>query len=82
MSSSKSKFCPAVWFSGFFALGALAHLIRLLSRLPVTLGTYHVPLLVSGILVLVFGGLSLTLLVIGIKRPCEKGESGPSCCQH
>ena len=68
------KFCPATWFSGFFGLGALVHLVRLILRIPLTLGDFQVPLGLSLVLVIVLGGLSLGLLYVGIRRPCCKKE--------
>ena len=63
--------CVAVWFSGFFGLGAVVHSLRLLLRIPVTIGTFHIPLGASIIAVIVFGALSVWLLVIGCKQ-CKK----------
>lgn len=68
------KFCPAVWFSGFFGLGAVVHLVRLLLRFPLIVGTFEVPLRMSLVLVIVLGGLSLGLLYMGLRRPCCKKE--------
>ena len=68
------KFCPATWFSGFFGLGALVHLGRLILRIPLTVGDFQVPLGLSLALVIVLGGLSLGLLYLGIRRPCCKKE--------
>lgn len=62
--------CPAIWFSGFFGLGTLIHLIRLVFGFPVMIGEWAVPLKASAILAAVFGGLSLGLLYLGRRRPC------------
>lgn len=75
MKTDKPLICPATWFSGFFGLGAIVHLVRLVLRFPLIVGTYEVPLAVSGILVVVLGGLSLGLLYVAVKRPCCKEES-------
>lgn len=66
----KHPICPAVWFSGFFGLGTLVHLVRLILRFPLVVGSYEVPLAVSGLLVLVLGALSIGLLFVGWIRPC------------
>ena len=81
METNKPAICPAVWFSGFFGLGAVVHLIRLLLHVPVRIGTFDVPLTASVILVLVFGGLSAGLLYLAMRRPfCEeKGSCGGAC---
>ena len=63
-------FCPAIWFSGFFGLGALVHLVRLVLRVPLMVGSHEIPLMTSAFVVLVFGGLSIGLLILGCKRPC------------
>ena len=60
----------AIWFSGFFGLGTLVHLIRLILRVPVTLGTWAVPLKVSAALVVVFGFLSFWMLRAGRGKSC------------
>ncbi len=70
MEKEKHPICPAIWFSGFFGLGTLVHLVRWILRVPVTLGTWEVPLGFSALAVLVFGGLSLGLLSVGLRRPC------------
>ena len=70
MTKPDGGFCPALWFSGFFGLGTLVHLVRLLFRVPVILGTWHVPLRFSALAVVVFGALSLGLLYAACKRPC------------
>ena len=69
MEKDRQPVCPAIWFSVFFGLGTAVHLIRLLFRVPVTLGTWQVPLGFSGIAVAVFGLLSGGLLYVGCKRP-------------
>lgn len=70
MEDSPRKFCPALWFSGFFGLGALGHLVRLLVGFPVTIGTWQVPLRFSALAAVVFGALSLGLLYVACRRPC------------
>ena len=74
MNEQNTKFCPAVWFSGFFGLGAIVHLVRLLLRFPLIVGTFEVSLRMSLVLVIVLGGLSLVLLCVGLRRPCCKKE--------
>ena len=60
----KDKCCKltAVWVSGFFGLGAVVHGMRLLLRVPVTVGAWAVPLRISAVLVLLFSALSVGLL--------------------
>lgn len=70
MRKREHRFCPAVWFSGFFGLGALVHLVRLFLRFPLIVGNFEVPLAMSLLLVIVLGGLSVGLLYIGLRRPC------------
>lgn len=60
--------CAVLWFSGFFGLGTLVHLIRLTFRVPVTVGGWEVPLGVSAVLVALLGLLSAGLLAFGCKR--------------
>ncbi len=70
METKERLVCPAIWFSGFFGLGTLVHLIRLLLGFPVAISHWVVPLRVSAVLVVVFGGLSAALLYLGCKWPC------------
>lgn len=74
MEETHKKFCPALWFSGFFGLGALVHLIRLLTRVSLIVGDYQVPLGVSLAVFVIASGLSAGLLFVGLKRPCCKKE--------
>ena len=74
MDTHEKKVCPATWFSGFFGLAALVHLIRLLLRLSVTLGNFAVPMSLSVLVFLVAGAISLFLLWVSLKRPCCKKE--------
>ena len=69
MEKKRSAFCLAIWFSGFFCLGAVVHMARLLLRVPVAIGTWNVPLRFSAVLVIFFGTLSAWLLYSGCKRP-------------
>lgn len=70
MQKNGRSFCPATWFSGFFGLGVVVHLVRLIFRVPVTLGTWAVPLGFSIGMVVLFGALSLGFLAVACKRPC------------
>ena len=74
----KGKFCPAMWLSGFFALGALVHLVRSVIGFELIVGSYAVPVSLSVGLAVVLGILSGVLLFVSIKRPFCCGDSG-SC---
>ena len=74
----KGKFCPAMWFSGFFALGALVHLIRSVIGFDLIVGSHAVPVSLSIALAVVLGTLSVALLFISLKRPFCCGNTG-SC---
>lgn len=76
----KSKFCPALWFSGFFGLGAVVHLGRLIMGLSLVVGGREIPMSASLWAVLLFGALSVGLLVLSCIKPCGK-EKGSSCCK-
>ncbi len=80
MERSETKFCPAMWFSGFFGLGAMVHLIRFITRFSLAVGGREVPLSLSGLLALILGILSIGLLIVSLKRPCEMGKEGTSVC--
>jgi hypothetical protein len=55
---SKCKTIPLVLSSIFVALFAVGHLIRFIWSVPLVIGTFHVPLWISGVLFLVFGLLA------------------------
>ena len=69
------KFCLSTWFSGFFGLGALVHLVRSILKFPLVVNNYEVPISLSVTLAVVLGALSLILLYVGCKKACcEKKE--------
>ena len=69
------KFCFATWFSGFFGLGAIMHLVRSILKFPLVVNNYEVPISLSVTLAVVLGALSLILLYVGCKKSCcEKKE--------
>ena len=70
MNPNKPLACPAIWFSGFFGLGALVHLVRLLLRVSLIVGGTQIPLSTSTLVVVLFGALSIGLLILGCKKPC------------
>ena len=72
MDTSQTKICPAVWFSGFFALGALVHLMRVILRLSLIVGSFEVPYSLSLFIAIVLGALSIGLLYVGGYKPCCK----------
>ncbi len=74
MDKSANPFCPALWFSGFFGMAALVHLVRLLLRVQVIAGTRRIPLRLSVAIVLIAGALSVALLYTGCKRPCYSSK--------
>ncbi len=72
----KAKFCPALWFSGFFALGALVHLARSIFGFSLIVAGHEIPLIASVLLGLVLGVLSVALFFIALKAPCKGKQSG------
>ena len=88
MGSSK-KFCPAMWLSGFFALGALVHIARFLLKVSLIVNGKEIPLAASAGIGVLLAVLSSALLAASLFRPCEKkggpgGEAGHGhaggCC--
>ena len=65
MFCTKCKCCAAMWWSGFFALAAVVHVVRLVARAEVQIGTFVVPMGVSIGVAIVAGTLSLIF--------CKKG---------
>lgn len=59
--------CLMMWFSGFFGLGFVAHTLRFIFRVPVTLGTHVIPLSASVLLMIVFGALSAVFYSLAAK---------------
>ena len=83
MEHEAKKFCPALWLSGFFALGAVAHLVRFVLNLSLAVNGQEIPLAVSGAVGVVFTVLSTACFWVSQKRPCEKlgdKKAGHSCC--
>jgi hypothetical protein len=79
----KSKFCPALWFSGFFATAALVHIVRFFAGWDLRVGGLEVPLVASGVAGTVLLLVSLGFLAAGIGRPCERkagSKTSGSCC--
>ena len=76
MEKNKPLACPAIWFSGFFGLGVLVHLVRLVLRFSLIVNGYAIPLTASAVLVVVLGCLSVGLLILGCKRPCCPRKGG------
>ena len=71
MFCHKCKCCMPTWWSGFFALALVGHLLRLLFRAQVHIGQWAVPMRVSIGVVIVAGALSLIL--------CKKGCASCTC---
>ena len=76
----KTKFCPAMWFSGFFGLAALVHLVRFFVGFSIMIVGREVPLELSGLIALITGILSVGLLILSLKRPCDAGKEGNAVC--
>ena len=74
MEHTKAKFCPAMWFSGFFGLGAFVHLVRSILGFGLVVAGHEISVSLSIALAIVLGVLSIGLLVISMKRPCESGH--------
>ena len=67
MLRRKCKCCVSMWWSGFFTLAAVVHILRLAFRVPVQLGTWHVPMGFSVDVVIVAG----FLVFIFCRKGCE-----------
>ena len=61
MLCHKCKCCTFSWLSGFFALAALVHLIRIITKSQLQVGDFAVSMNVSIVIVIVAGILSLIL---------------------
>lgn len=62
----------ATWVSGFFGIAGLFHLARFFFRVPLRVGTYDVPLMVSVGVGVAFVGISAGLLWIEAQRERAK----------
>jgi len=71
MFCHKCKCCNLSWLSGFFALAAVIHIVRLISRAQVQIGDWTVPMNVSIGVAIVAGVLSLIL--------CKKSCASCNC---
>ncbi len=77
----KNKLCPAMWLSGFFGFGSLVHLIRFIFGVSLSVGGFDVTSRLSLTVAVILGVLSVVLLVLSLKRPCDKDETHGSCCK-
>ena len=68
------RFCFATWLSGFFAFGALIHLIRLIFKFSMVINNISISLSVSAIIAVVLGMLSGVFLGLSF-RPREKSSA-------
>ena len=61
MFCHKCKCCNLSWLSGFFAFAAIAHIVRLIARMPMQIGSWAVSMNLSIGVAVVAGALSLIL---------------------
>ncbi len=61
-----------MWLSGFFALAAVVHTIRLVLKTSVQIGDFAVPMGLSVVVLVVAGVLSFILARLGCER-CDCG---------
>ena len=69
--TTKCKCCSYAWFSGFFGLAALAHLIRLVLRVPLVVAGHNFHLRFSLAVVIIASALSFFF--------CRRSCSSCSC---
>ncbi len=55
---NKCKCCAAMWWSGFFGLAMIGHMIRLIARAHMQVGTHVIPMGVSVLIAIIAGALS------------------------
>ncbi len=67
----------ATWVSGFFGIAGLLHVARWVFQIPLTVGTYHIPIGVSVVVGIVFLGVSAGLLWIEVQREQAKRSRHP-----
>ena len=67
----------ATWVSGFFGVAGLLHLVRLVVRVPIRIGTYDVPLAVTLVVGLGCLALSAALLWVEVQRERAKRSRHP-----
>lgn len=69
----------ATWVSGFFGIFGLLHLARWFAPFRLVIGTYEVPLRVTGMAGVLFLGISAGLLLIEGQRERAKGLHKRRC---
>ena len=67
MFCHKCKCCSLSWLSGVFALAAIVHIVRLVTRTQVQLNDFVVPMNLSVVIAVVAGILSLVLCKMSCK---------------
>jgi len=65
MFCHKCKCCKFAWWSGFFAFAAVVHMVRLIARVQVQIGSWSVPMGLSIAVAVVAGALSIILCKAG-----------------
>lgn len=78
MLCSKCKCCGYMWWSGFFALIAGVHVLRLIFRPEIQIGGFTPPTLLSVIILVVAGALSLLFARLGCGS-CNCGHQKTAC---
>ena len=71
MFCRKCKCCVSMWWSGFFALAAVAHTLRLVAQVQAQLGSWSVPMGFSAGVVIVAGLVAFIF--------CKKGCAACDC---
>lgn len=71
--------CICLWFSGFFAMPAIAHIVRIILGWPMTIASWNVTIKGSIIVAVVTGILAAIFGLAGCKL-AGKSE-GSSCCE-
>ncbi len=62
--------CLPIWLSGFFALIAIVHIVRLVCQWPVVIDGWHVPMSLSVVVAIAAGIISGGLLYSACRK-CE-----------
>ena len=70
--------CALLWLSGFFALPAVAHIVRMIAGWPVVIAEHTVTMKESVIAIVVSAIFSIVLGILGCMAAHKK--EGQACC--
>lgn len=73
--------CCFTWLSGFFAMPAIAHIVRILLKWDLVVNGQPFEMKTSWIVVIACGILAFIFGIVACKKHKSEGSQTSSCCQ-